>query len=67
MGEVLDLAEKLLADATAEQDRIAAEVRTAEETLVKRRGKLSAAQARVRELSADVSLLKRQTRLQVVS
>ncbi len=68
MSETLAIAEKLLAEATAEQDKLAELVRIAEQTLVKRRGKLCAAQARVRTLHADISALK-QTRghLKVVS
>lgn len=59
MSEMKEIAEKLLAEATAEQDKAAEAVVVAERTLVRRRGKLAEAQRRVRELHADLSALTR--------
>lgn len=59
MSELIAIAEKLLADATREQDRLAEQVRVVAETLTKRRAKLEAAQRRVREINADLAALKR--------
>ncbi len=59
MSEVLTQAEAMLQEATAIRDSLAREVATAERTLVKRRQRLAQAEARVREIAADVAVLKR--------